>query len=77
VSYATLSLPATVDLVCAGIQSSLEEAIFKALAEHVKPVIRQAAVDAAKNIVTKVDAYKRIADDRIELLVRFNEVDVA
>lgn len=72
-SLAKLSLDTSVDLIAKGIEGEFKRLITERLMAVVTPIVEQAASDAAKNIVSRVDAYSNTMKGTTEVLVRFNE----
>lgn len=63
----------TVDLIAKGLKAELEEAILKRLRENAEPILRQAAVDAARNITGRLAKVDRLDRLQTVLHVEFNK----
>jgi hypothetical protein len=69
-AFAEMNLLDNVDLVSKGIEKEYREL----LAKRLEQVAREVAAEAAKNIVKRIQSYRRVDRDDIALFVQFGDL---
>lgn len=70
------SLDQTADLIAKGIEGTIADSIEKRFHEQIDPLIRQLAIDYAKNVTAKVHTMQMAQDRSIHLAVVFNDKNI-
>lgn len=75
-SLFTGDLSQTVDLIGKGIQSSLAKAIESKFHEQIDPLIKELAIEYAKNVAAKIHTMQMHHDQSINISVIFNDSNI-